>query len=150
MERLHQPLAGLNVDSIGAKPSVCQCRVEWHFTIPMSARFVDWVGETILRSELRRFNPGYKIELEPFRSTADTLIGDPQYGFPCPWITTHQRGSVRNAYHSSGDTPDLISAAGMCARSAPGRCRRQAQGGCREAVFGGYPQGAAPDGDPVA
>ena len=113
VERQHQPLAGLNVDSIGAKPSVCQGRVEWHSTIPMSARFVDWVGEAVLRSALRRFNPGYKVELEPFRSTADTLIGDPQYGYPCPWITTHQRGSVRNAYHSSGDTPNLISAPGM-------------------------------------
>jgi hypothetical protein len=122
VERPHLPLAGLNVDSIGARPSVCQGRVEWHSTIPMSARFVDWVGETVLRAALRRFNPGYKLALEPFRSTADTLIGDPQYGYPCPWITTHQRGSVRNAYHSSGDTPDLLSAAGMrlCSASMAG------------------------------
>lgn len=119
VERPHQPLAGINVDSVGAKPAVCQGRVEWHSTIPMSARFVDWVGEAVLRAVMRRFNPGYKLYLEPFRSTADTLIGDPQYGFPCPWLSTHQKGYAFDAYHSSGDTLKLVSPGGMklCAAS---------------------------------
>ena len=116
---LPQPLAGLNVDSVGAKPAVCDGRLEWHSTIPMSARFVDWIGEAVLRATLRRYNPGYKLFLEPFRSTADTLIGDPQYGYPCPWISTHRESSAFDAYHTSADTLKLISAGGMkvCAAS---------------------------------
>ncbi|NKB70055.1 MAG: M28 family peptidase [Candidatus Latescibacteria bacterium] len=116
---LPQPLAGLNVDSVGARPDVCDGRLEWHSTIPMSARFVDWIGEAILRATLRRYNPGYKLLLEPFRSTADTLIGDPQYGYPCPWITTHKKGQAFDAYHTSADTLKLISPGGMktCAAS---------------------------------
>ena len=117
---LPQPLAGLNLDSVGARPAVCDRRLEWHSTIPMSARFVDWIGAAVLRATLRRYNPGYKLLLEPFRSTADTLIGDPQYGYPCPWLTTHKKGNAFDAYHTSADTLNLISAGGMktCAAAA--------------------------------
>ena len=54
-------------------------------------------------------------------ATSDTLIGDPQYGFPCPWITTHHRDSGRgfDAYHSSADIEKLLSPKGLetCAAS---------------------------------
>jgi len=51
----------------------------------------------------------------PFVSTADTLIGDPKYGFPCPWICTYRghRKPGYDAYHSSADTPDLLSPDGL-------------------------------------
>ncbi len=133
-ERPQTPLAGLNIDSVGAKPAVCTGRLEWHSTMPMSARFVDWVGAAILRAALKRQNPGYHLCLEPFRSTADTLIGDPQYGFPCPWITTHQRGHAFDAYHSSADTANLLSASGLkvCAASAAAYLHYMADIGSRE------------------
>ena len=53
------PLAGVCLDTLGSKPEVCDGRLEWHATIPMSAGFVDWVGEKILRESLKRCNPGY-------------------------------------------------------------------------------------------
>ncbi len=116
-QRLQTPLAGVVIDSVGSKPSVCGGRIEWHATIPMSAGFVDRLGETILTETLRLRNPGYRLFMEPFQPTSDTLIGDPKYGFPCPWLTTHHHGPGRgfDAYHSSADTPNLLSTRGLAA-----------------------------------
>ena len=114
--RLQPPLAGINIDTIGSKPAVCNGRLEWHSTIPMSAGFVDWIGEKILRSTLRLDRrAGYRLCLENFVQTSDTLVGDPHYGFPCPWITTHhQRPDTGfDAYHSSADTMALVSVPGL-------------------------------------
>ena len=116
-QRLQNPLAGVVIDSVGSKPSVCGGRIEWHASIPMSAGFVDRLGETILTETLRRRNPGYRLSMEPFVPTSDTLIGDPKYGFPCPWLTTHHHKPGRgfDAYHSSADTPALLSTTGLAA-----------------------------------
>ncbi len=113
--RLQIPLAGVCIDTVGSKPEVCDGRLEWHATIPMSAGFVDRVGEAILRAGLKLRNPGYRLYPTPFVSTSDTLIGDPHYGFPCPWITTHHRktGKGFDAYHSSADTVELLSPQGL-------------------------------------
>ncbi|MFH1567585.1 MAG: AAC(3) family N-acetyltransferase [Gemmatimonadota bacterium] len=113
--RLQAPLAGVCIDTVGARPAVCGGRLEWHSTIPMSAGFVDWIGAAVLRATLRRHSGGYRLRLEPFQSTSDTQIGDPQYGYPCPWITTHHQGPGRgfDAYHSSADTLKLVSGAGL-------------------------------------
>jgi aminoglycoside 3-N-acetyltransferase len=113
--RLQTPLAGVCIDTLGLQPAHCDGRLEWHATIPMSASFVDRLGMYVLRSALRLHNPGYGLHLEPFVSTSDTLIGDPQYGFPCPWITTHHKrsGSGFDAYHSSADQRSLLSASGL-------------------------------------
>ena len=120
VRRLQPPLAGVCIDTIGSRPKVCGGRLEWHATIPMSAGFVDQVGEVLLRAALRRRNPGYRLHLEPFVSTSDTLIGDPRYGFPCPWITTHHRapGKGFDAYHSSADRIGLLSGKGLEASAA--------------------------------
>ncbi len=121
VRRLQTPLAGVCIDTIGSQPTVCDGRLEWHATIPMSAGFVDRVGAAILRAAVRQHQPGYRVHLARFMSTADTLIGDPQYGFPCPWITTHHRKSGRgfDAYHSSADVEALLSPPGLetCAAS---------------------------------
>lgn len=116
-QRLQTPLAGVVIDSVGSKPSVCGGRIEWHASIPMSAGFVDRLGETILTETLRLRNPGYRLSMEPFQPTSDTLIGDPKYGFPCPWLTTHHHKPGRgfDAYHSSADTPALLSTRGLAA-----------------------------------
>ncbi len=84
-------------------------------TIPMSAAFVDRIGATTTRSAIRRLRPGYRLVSGPFVSTSDTLAGDPQYGFPCPWITNHYRrgGKAWAGYHSSADVPRLLSPAGL-------------------------------------
>ena len=136
IERPVPPLGGLNIDSVGAKPKVCDSRLEWHNTIPMSARFVNKLGETIVRSALQRRNPGYKLCVEPFVSTSDTLIGDPKYGFPCPWITTHRQARSFDAYHTSADTPNLLSRPGLalCATAAAGYLYFLANAGSREVV----------------
>ena len=121
VRRLQTPLAGVCIDTVGSKPEVCDGRLEWHASIPMSAGFVDRIGEAILRSGVRRHRPGYTVCPENFMSTSDTLIGDPQYGFPCPWITTHHRRDGRgfDAYHSSADVAKLLSPKGLetCAAS---------------------------------
>lgn len=119
--RFQNPLAGVCIDTIGLKPALCGGRLEWHSTIPMSAGFVDRVGESILKSVLYRHRPGYRFFQEPFVSTSDTLIGDPLYGFPCPWITTFHKspGVGFDAYHSSADLPKILSSKGLeaCAAS---------------------------------
>ena len=115
VQRLEKPLAGLVVDTVGSKPAVCNGRIGLHATIPMSAGFVNQVGAGIVRQTLRRHNPGYRFYEGEFKSTADTLIGDPQYGFPCPWLTNHhpRPGTAWDAYHSSADVPALLSTGGL-------------------------------------
>ena len=136
--RLQAPLAGLCIDTLGSKPEVCDGRLEWHATIPMSAGFVDRVGEAVLRAGLKLRNPGYRLYPTPFVATSDTLIGDPQYGFPCPWITTHHRKSGRgfDAYHSSADTIELLSPKGLelCAASMAAYLYYLADAGSPEVV----------------
>jgi aminoglycoside 3-N-acetyltransferase len=120
VERLQTPLAGVVIDTVGSRPGVCNGRLQWHATVPQSAGFVDRVGEAILRAALELRNPGYQLFLEPFVETSDTLIGDPQYGFPAPWLTTHyrDRDQASAAYHSSADTTDLVSPEGLALAAA--------------------------------
>ena len=136
VRRLQTPLAGACIDTVGSQPEVCNDRLEWHATIPMSAGFVDRVGAAILRAGVRQHKPGYRVHLARFMSTADTLIGDPQYGFPCPWITTHHRQSGRgfDAYHSSADVEALLSPRGLetCAASMAAYLYYLADMGSRE------------------
>lgn len=115
-KRFQTPLAGLCIDSIGCKPQLCGGRLEWHATVPMSASFVDRLGESILRAALRLGNPGYRICPGGFIATADTLVGDPKYGFPCPWITAG--GAWYDAYHSSADQLSVVSSLGLKVTSA--------------------------------
>lgn len=117
VRRHDTPLAGLCIDTVGARPDVCDGQLSWRAAIPMSATFVDRIGEAVTRHAIRRTKPGYRLVTGPFVSTSDTLAGDPKYGFPCPWITTHYRkgGKVWNAYHSSADVPALLSPAGLAA-----------------------------------
>ena len=111
--RLQPPLAGVCIDTIGARPDVCQGNLSWHATAPGSAAFVDAIGFELLRATLAA-RPVYRLVKKPFLSTEDTLLGDPRYGFPCPWITNHPcRG-----YHSSADTLDLVDPQGMAACTA--------------------------------
>ena len=144
--RLQTPLAGVCIDTVGIRPDVCGGRLEWHATIPMSAAFVDRIGAAVLRAALRRHQPGYKLFMEPFVSTSDTLIGDPHYGFPCPWITTHHKraGSGFDAYHSSADQIGLLSGKGMetCAASMAAYLYYLADMGSREVAEVGRMEGA--------
>jgi len=111
--RLQPPLAGVCIDTIGARPDVCGGELAWHATAPASASFADAVGLTLLRAALAA-RPVYQLRRKPFLSTEDTLLGDPQYGFPCPWITNHPcRG-----YHSSADTIDMLDEQGMAVCTA--------------------------------
>lgn len=127
-KRNELPLAGVNIDTVGAKLEHCHGRLEWHATVPMSAGFVNRLGRTVFRKTLELANPGYHYHDAPFVATSDTLIGDPQYGFPCPWLTTTRREGqamfyapykkpVRSLfydqYHSSADTPALLSRSGL-------------------------------------
>ena len=136
--RLQPPLAGVVVDAVGARPELCDGRLEWHATIPMSAGFVDRVGAAILRATLKLDNPGYRLFQEPFMSTADTLIGDPRYGFPAPWLSNYRRRKQRPyaAYHNSADTVKVVSPRGLaaCTVAVAGYLYYLADAGSREAV----------------
>jgi hypothetical protein len=126
------------VDTVGSKPEVCDGRLEWHVTVPMSAGFVDRLGAAILNETLGLGNPIYELSLEPFMATSDTLIGDPKYGFPAPWLTTHHNrlGRGFDAYHSSADTLELVSPEGLavCATAMAGYLYYLADAGSPEAV----------------
>ncbi len=115
VKRRETPLAGLCIDGVGSRPDICGGRLQWHDTVPQSASFVNALGERVLRATLRTGNPGYHIYRRPFVATLDTLLGDPQYGFPCPWLENHYQkdGKPYNAYHSSADVPELLCDEGL-------------------------------------
>jgi aminoglycoside N3'-acetyltransferase len=112
--RFQPPLAGICVDSLGIKPEYCAGELKLHATVPSSAGFVNALGEAMVRAALAQQDTGYTCRADTFRSTEDTLIGDPRYGFPCPFISNHPyRG-----YHSSADTPDILHPRGLAACTA--------------------------------
>lgn len=136
-KRFQTPVAGVCLDTLAMLPSVCDGRLSWRATVPMSAGFVDRVGEVMLRSVLDMENPGYTLHTGPFVATSDTLAGDPQYGFPCPWLTTHYRDiGVYHAYHSSADTIELLSPQGLavCAVAMAGYLYYLADAGSDEVM----------------
>lgn len=107
--RFQPPLAGICVDTLGIKPELCGGTLKLHATVPSSAGFVNELGEAMVQAALAQDDAGYTYEARPFVSTDDTLIGDPRYGFPCPFITNHPyRG-----YHSSADTPEILHPRGL-------------------------------------
>jgi aminoglycoside 3-N-acetyltransferase len=117
--RFETPLAGVNIDTVGALPRVSDGKLQWHATVPGSAGFVDRVGLTMLQATLPHLNPGYTLSYEPFYSTSDTLVGDPKYGFPCPWLTTLQGlPRIFNEYHSSADVQSIVSPEGLALSAA--------------------------------
>jgi aminoglycoside N3'-acetyltransferase len=127
-ERLKLPIAGINLDIVGLEPGLCNSHLYWHESIPMSAQFVNDVGQTILGSLLPEKKSPYRLKRAPFRSTADTLIGDPKYGFPCPWLTNCWRADDRifndnndmmyDDYHTSNDTTEILSFEGLAVSTA--------------------------------
>ena len=125
-------MAGVCVDGVGVKPSACGRALTWHATIPVSAGFVNDLGAAIVRAALRVDNPGYRFATGPFVSTLDTLLGDPEFGFPCPWISN----SPYTGYHSSADTPDLLDPRGLavCAAATAAYLYFLAAAGTPEAV----------------
>ncbi|HWE94106.1 MAG TPA: AAC(3) family N-acetyltransferase [Tepidisphaeraceae bacterium] len=113
VKRLQPPLAGVCIDTIGARPDLCGGELRWHASALGSASFADDIGATILSHALDQ-RPVYRFKRMPFLSTEDTLLGDPEYGFPCPWITNHPfRG-----YHSSADTIDSVDEQGLAVSTA--------------------------------
>ena len=130
--RPRTPMAGVCVDALGIKPALCNRTLTWHATIPMSAGFVNDIGAAMVRAALRMDNPGYRFAIRPFVSTHDTLMGDPKYGFPCPWITN----SPYRGYHSSADTAGVLDPKGLaaCASAMAGYLYFLAAAGTPEAV----------------
>ena len=109
LSRFETPLAGRCIDTGGARPDLSDGRLDWHQTVPASAGVVADVGHAFLQAALALDNAGYTLESRPFRSTEDTLLGDPRYGFPCPWLTNHPC----TGYHSSADTIEMLHPAGL-------------------------------------
>ncbi len=107
--RWETPLAGVCIDSVGIRPHLSQKGLHVAASIQHSAQFVNELAATTVRAALRRIKPGYSFSSGEFVSTDDTQIGEPGYGFPCPWITT---GTYRG-YHSSADRPGLLDAKGL-------------------------------------
>jgi len=113
-KRFQPPLAGICVDTLGIKPEFCGGTLKLHGTVPSSAGFVNALGEAMIEAALAVDNAGYRYQAGDFVSTDDTLIGDPRYGFPCPFITNHPY----QGYHSSADTPDILHPRGLAACTA--------------------------------
>lgn len=115
VSRFERPLAGLVLDCVGLRPELCGGRYEWHDTLAASPGYVNHLGLTMLQQALALENDGYVAFAMPFVSTSDTLLGDPQYGFPCPWLCTWNTPAKRGyaAYHSSADTIEVLSGSGL-------------------------------------
>ena len=114
------PVAGLVIDTVGALPATCNRRFEWRESIESSAGFVDDVGDAVIRAAMRIDDAGYRFHRGPFVATSDTLIGDPVYGFPTPWLSSciqkAKRGSfgqLYDQYHSSADTMAIMHPPGL-------------------------------------
>ncbi|MBN2452058.1 MAG: DUF4910 domain-containing protein [Lentisphaeria bacterium] len=103
-KRLQPPLAGLVVDCVGARAELCDGTVTWHDTVPSSASFVNRLGLRIAEAAHRLVDSRWRVAPAPFASTEDTMLGDPRYGFPCPYVGSYPY----IGYHSSGDTPEAL------------------------------------------
>jgi aminoglycoside 3-N-acetyltransferase len=112
--RLQPPIAGIDVDAVGVDPRFCDGKMFWSASVADSPNFPYLVGSAILRSALRLSNPGYRLHIRPFELAGDNLLGDPRYGMPTPWLTTYPY----QGYHSSGDTPRLLSPQGLAVSTA--------------------------------
>lgn len=110
-----RPLASVNLDTVGAKPDICDGCLDWCATTPMTAGFVNVVGTKLLVRALNEINSGYRLRIRPFMGSADALMADPLWGCPCPSLHTYRRRDDRvyDAYHSSADTIDLLSPLGL-------------------------------------
>jgi aminoglycoside 3-N-acetyltransferase len=130
-KRLAPPIAGVCIDTVGARPELCAGRLGWHGTVPGSASFVDEIGAAMLGAALE-MKEIYRLERMPFVSTEDTLLGDPLFGFPCPWITNHPA----RGYHSSADTMYGLDEEGLrvCAAAMGGYLYYLASAGTEEAL----------------
>jgi aminoglycoside N3'-acetyltransferase len=130
--RFQTPIAGLCIDGVGAKPEDCERNLLWNGTVPSSASFVDQIGPAIVKAALAIDNPGYVFGERGFTSTEDTLLGDPQYGFPCPWFSNHPV----KGYHSSADDMDLLDPRAMatCTAAAAAYLYYLADAGTTEAL----------------
>lgn len=113
--RLQPPSAGVNLDMVGLKPNLCNGQLYLHESIPTTAQFVNDVGIEIYRSLLNGSNPIYRLKRRGFCLTSDTVVNDPKYGFPCPWITNCWQGdgSIYKGYHSSADDARKLSTKGI-------------------------------------
>lgn len=105
-KRFQPPLAGVCVDCVGATPELCDNTVTWHDTLASAAGFVNALGLEALTQAFDIGHTSMRVKRAPFSSTEDTMIGDPLFGFPCPYLGSYPY----RTYHSSADTPDLLSA----------------------------------------
>ncbi len=109
VKRFQTPLAGICVDCVGVRPELCNGQLKLHRTMPCSAGFVDELSASLVAAAMREDTAGYTLVTRPFVSTEDTLLADPKYGFPCPWLANYPF----TGYHSSADTPDLLHLPGL-------------------------------------
>ncbi len=113
VKRLQPPLAGLVVDCVGARAEHCRGTVSVYHTVPSSAGVVNALCSATFREAYQLAGTEFEVKNAPFVSTEDTMIADPRFGFPCPFVGSYPyRG-----YHSSADTPELLDPAslGACA-----------------------------------
>ena len=117
--------AGMILDAVGSRPGVSEGLLAWHAAVPQADTGPHGIGLACLRAALRLRNPGYRLRALPFSPSSENLLGDPQFGFPCPWLTTCYKpgGRLYDAYHSQADTVRLLDPAGLeVAAAAMGAC----------------------------
>ena len=98
-EATRRIVAGLNLDSLGAPPAVCQAQLELHANPHAQASYTDVLLQRIMEHCL----PAGEWVMAAF-DTTDAVIADPTIGIPTPWLGE----MVSSLWHSSLDTPDKI------------------------------------------
>ncbi len=137
IHRHQKPLAGVGLDTLGAKPGICDGRLQWNAATPMTAGFVHRLGTPILARSLRLINPGYRLDVGSAHSGRETLLADPRYGFPCAFLCTERRQDTPfDSFRTSGDTPSLLSPKGLavCATAMAATLHVLADAGTEEAL----------------
>jgi len=98
-QAMQRVVAGLNLDSLGVAPHLCQARLELHPNPHVQASYTDILLGRIMEQQLA----AGEWAQAPF-DTTDAVIADPSIGIPTPWLGE----MTSKLWHSSLDTPDNI------------------------------------------
>jgi len=109
-----QVIGGMYLDVIASRPDLTPI-LNWFNAPPMCPAWVDHIGAACFRQALKVCDTGYKFRQRPWPNWCPNLAADPASGFPAPWPTTvpERLEKIYDAYHSSADTEDLVSMAGL-------------------------------------
>lgn len=96
-------VAGITLDSVGGRESVCRAALELSHNPHAQSSFTDTLLWLILKEQLRRGKLLVNVRERDY-VRADNIISDPMIGIPCPLLIEYPY----TFYHTCADTPDKL------------------------------------------